>query len=1090
LRNEKNMSSLRLSLLEKPTFKPASQSSNFQESDRFSIIESILEVTSNNPSEELEKLIKAVTNALTSYSFCEFGDFTPIGCEWFIILSKHDSQYDEYESGNKRENFWVQVICVEKNANSSLDSRLARSFRKKMSHSIEVILRCPEDPYQERDKCLAEERFQLVSSIVQKELSRLEFPHFRDGNSGKAFKELYQLNEEINRGASGVVFRGTRRENGKTVAVKAIDRSKLTAVEDATIFTEVALMSSFKQPNIVCLYDFFQEPDWYLIILEYLDGGDLFDRIGMKKSYNEEDARDACRSLIKAVKHCHDNSIAHLDLKSKNLLLVSQDNHKEFKIADFGFATRFSGPNCLTRRCGTPFFVAPEIIRREKYDQRADMWSLGVIIYLLLSGNHPFSASSTKELFQRAVQGNPQFPNENWSNVSEEAKDLIRHLLVVDPEKRWCANRTLRCPWLRKEGIELKQNDLSDSTSRIKNFNAGLKLKAAVYAVEFTNFSYNEIEERRKIRINNIYSDSFDEESDADENHSSNSKQNGVINENNCYDRKPNFNDSKHLNGRKIEANGNKSTEISTEATPSRRLLNSKSMKPILNGNPTLKAASQSIKIQDDIYSIIESRLEVTSNDPSQELEKLVSVVSKGINSFSFTELEQFTPHGCEWVFFISKNNAQCKGLKPCTKKDNFWVQVVCVEKNVNSSLDSRLSRSFRRMKKMMSHSIEMVLKCPENHNQPSDRTMAKERFLRLSYQLRKLVAQLEFPAFPDGNSGRPFKEVYKLNEEINRGSYGIVFRGKHKETGDTVAVKAIKRENLNPDDDAAIFTEVALMSSLKHHNIVRLIDFFEETDWYLIILEYSDGGDLFDRIGRKKSYNEQEARDACRSLIQAVKHCHDNSIAHLDLKSKNLLLISEENDTEFKVADFGFATRFSGPNCLTRRVGTPFFIAPEIIRSEKYDQRADMWSLGIIIYLLLSGNVPFTGRNVNELFHRVLQGNLQFPDETWCNVSEEAKDLIRHLLVIDTRKRWCANRTLRCLWLRKEGIELKRNDLADSISGIKNFNAGLKLKAAVYAVEFTNFSYNEIRENIRIREKNTNCNESVDTTFEVSFND
>ncbi len=125
--------------------------------------------------------------------------------------------------------------------------------------------------------------------------------------------------------------------------------------------------------------------------MEFMEGGDVFDRVGQLTKYNEEMARDLCSKLLKAVAYCHENNIAHCDLKHKNLLLKKKDDDSSVMIADFGFASQVFAPKSLTNHCGTPFFVAPEMIRRDAYDESADMWSLGVIIYCLLSGKMPFT---------------------------------------------------------------------------------------------------------------------------------------------------------------------------------------------------------------------------------------------------------------------------------------------------------------------------------------------------------------------------------------------------------------------------------------------------------------------------------------------------------------------------------------------------------------------------------------------------------------------------------------------------------------------------------------------------------------------------
>ena len=219
--------------------------------------------------------------------------------------------------------------------------------------------------------------------------------------------------------------------------------------------------------------------------MELMSGGDLFDRIGTKKSYSEADARDLVVKMLKAVSFCHRRKIAHCDMKPKNLLLMSDDNDSFIKLADFGFAARVHRPKSLTKQCGTPFFVAPEILTRKPYDQQSDMWSVGCIVFLLLSGNLPFMGRSQKELFQKIVAGKFEFKEDEWAGVSDDAKDLVRKLLVLDPDRRITANDALRHPWLKLAKDRLSKIGLQSTSQRLKTFNAKMKLRSAMIAVDW-----------------------------------------------------------------------------------------------------------------------------------------------------------------------------------------------------------------------------------------------------------------------------------------------------------------------------------------------------------------------------------------------------------------------------------------------------------------------------------------------------------------------------------------------------------------------------------------------------------------------------
>ncbi|GKY96532.1 hypothetical protein MPSEU_000612800 [Mayamaea pseudoterrestris] len=330
-----------------------------------------------------------------------------------------------------------------------------------------------------------------------------------------------------------------------------------------------------------------------------------------------------------------------------------------------------------------------------------------------------------------------------------------------------------------------------------------------------------------------------------------------------------------------------------------------------------------------------------------------------------------------------------------------------------------------------------------------------KQTFELLSLIVRKAIVKFEFPDFPEGCQGRPFREVYQLNARLKSGSFATVCRGTHRATGRKVAIKCVLRKDLPPADDAAIYDEVAILSSLTHPHIVPIIDFFDEKDCYFIIMELMSGGDLFDRIGKKKSYSEADARDLIVKMLKAVAYCHARKIAHCDMKPKNLLLMSDDNDSFIKLADFGFAARVHEPNSLSKQCGTPFFVSPEILMRKGYDQQSDMWSVGCIVYLLLSGNLPFMGRSQKELFRKIVAGKFDFDDDEWNEISDEAKDLVTQLLVLDPSKRITAADAVRHEWLKASRDRLGSIMLQGTSQRLKTFNARMKLRSAMIAIDW-----------------------------------
>lgn len=306
--------------------------------------------------------------------------------------------------------------------------------------------------------------------------------------SGKRFEELYRLKGVLGTGAFSTVRMGYHRSNkDKTYAVKCVNRKKLTAEDEAALLDEVAILKEMKHMHIIRLYDFFKESSTYYLVMEEMDGGELFDRIVAKAYYNEKEARDTCMIILEAVGYMHENNVAHRDLKPENLLLVSKSDDSEVKIADFGFAKKVYAECTLSTQCGTPGYVAPEILQGDKYDQRADMWSVGVILYILLGGYPPFIENTQRELFRKIKRGAYEFHEEYWGTVSKDARELIRSLLTVKPSERLSAEQALKNKWIRGDADSLAKKGLDKNLQSLKRFNAKRKFKAAVSTVVAVN---------------------------------------------------------------------------------------------------------------------------------------------------------------------------------------------------------------------------------------------------------------------------------------------------------------------------------------------------------------------------------------------------------------------------------------------------------------------------------------------------------------------------------------------------------------------------------------------------------------------------
>ncbi|KAJ0399737.1 hypothetical protein P43SY_009318 [Pythium insidiosum] len=622
-------------------------------------------------------------------------------------------------------------------------------------------------------------------------------------NPTRSFAQEYALGKELGSGSFSVVREATHKQTGAKYAVKCIKRDGLSDDDIAALTIEVQILQQMQHPHIMALYDVFTEATHYYLVTELVGGGELFDRIVEKNFYSEKEARDLVKVLLETIHYCHQKNVVHRDLKPENLLLTSRDDDADIKLADFGFAKRAVGDDLATA-CGTPGYVAPEILQGKPYGAPVDIWSIGVITYILLCGYPPFHDDSQPILFRKIKDGRFAFDSPYWDSVSDDAKDLIRKMLVVDPAKRWTAEQLLKHKWIAGENVATVSLDLT--LEELRKFNARRRFKSAVNTVKAT----------------------------------------------------------------------------------------------------------------------------------------------------------------------IALTKALALGTKRTT--------VVYTNRHV--------------------------------------------------------------------------RDEYALGRELGSGSYSRVFEAVNLKTQMRYAVKAMSLAGLAEEDIDAFHQEVEILREMQHPRIMRLYAVYLEHDTYYLVTELVEGGELFDRIVEKSFYSEKEARDLVKVLLETIKYCHDRKVVHRDLKPENLLLASKDDDANIKLADFGFAKKMSEDNGLGTTCGTPGYVAPEILANVPYGAAVDIWSIGVITYILLCGYPPFHDDNQAMLFRKIRSGRFEFDSPYWDNVSDDAKDLIRKMLTLDPAARWTAGQLLEHKWI--TGEDVSTVPLTTALEELRKFNARRRLKSAINTVKAT----------------------------------
>ena len=699
---------------------------------------------------------------------------------------------------------------------------------------------------------------------------------------GLSFEQCYQLLQRLSSGSFGTVYTtqllDTASSGDTTIyACKVIDRTQLKPASDATVMRELAILRDIRDlDQVTQLKDCFVTPTEIHIVQTYCRGGDVFEQLSKRTTYTERDARDLAAILLKVMELMHLRRLCHRDLKPENLLLVNRMQASQIVVADFGMAQYVPKDGYLTTRCGTPAFVAPEVIAGRPYDCQVDMWSIGTLLYMLLGGQPPFSSPTFQGLFRKIQAADYDFSHSSFQNVSVQAKQCLAGLLRADPYYRLTASRALEGSWFTDCPEEqLNGRDLSGSIRELKTWVAKRRFKSAVHAVRLSSHFSRFVASDRDSLFKKVQ----------------------------LWD-----------------------------------------------------AANQS------------------AEDGSDE--------------------EEYPAAGLL---------SQWKG-----KSKNF-------------------DQLYEMQEEIATGRVSTVFKC-----------------------IRK----------------KPSSISKKLD-------------GSGSTSPEVLAVKRVPRANSETEE--AVLHEVAVMQNLSHPCLVQIKDFLEDDIYYYVVSGYIPGKTVMEHLTTMNnghnlpthhsshqpvsSFTEEDARAIVEPLLQAVAYIHGEGVVHRDISLENLLLVEVDNskesnnagseedekkkDIQIRLCDFGLARRVPAPRTVTRCCGTPLFMAPEVCKHIPYDQSADMWSVGVLIYCLLVGVPPFAASNQEQLFHHIRRGEWSFPEG--ATISDAAKELVRKLLVVEPMQRWTAEEALRASWFQEDASSLSSIDLSHSVSKLKDLRS--KFRSVAKAV-------------------------------------
>ncbi|EXB53814.1 Calcium-dependent protein kinase 15 [Morus notabilis] len=322
-------------------------------------------------------------------------------------------------------------------------------------------------------------------------------------------------------------------------------------------------------------------------------------------------------------------------------------------------------------------------------------------------------------------------------------------------------------------------------------------------------------------------------------------------------------------------------------------------------------------------------------------------------------------------------------------------------------------------------------------------------------------------PVPPDAILGRPFEDIkqhYTLGKELGRGQFGITYLCTENSTGETFACKSIlKRKLARQSDRDDVKREIQIMQHLSgQSNIVQIKGAYEDRYSVHLVMELCAGLELFDRIIAKGRYSEKDAAEIFRGIANVVHICHFMGVIHRDLKPENFLFASKDEAAMLKAADFGLSVFIEEGKVYRDLVGSAYYVAPEVL-SRQYGKEIDVWSAGVILYILVSGVPPFWAETEKGIFDAILEGEIDFESKPWPSISTTAKDLIRRMLTQDPKKRITSAEVLEHPWLREGEASDEPIDSA-VLSRMKQFRAMNKLKKLALKVIAENLSEEEIK--------------------------
>lgn len=290
----------------------------------------------------------------------------------------------------------------------------------------------------------------------------------------------------------------------------------------------------------------------------------------------------------------------------------------------------------------------------------------------------------------------------------------------------------------------------------------------------------------------------------------------------------------------------------------------------------------------------------------------------------------------------------------------------------------------------------------------------------------------------------------YDVKEILGEGAYGCVRRVVHRATGVERAMKTIMKSFVKHSEVKNMLLEVDILRKLDHPNIIKISEVIQDNRCYHIVTELFSGGELFDKIVELQNFKEKQAARYMYQILSAISYCHSHNVLHRDLKPENLLLVDNQKNSPLKVIDFGISRLVNNPISPARRYGQPHYTAPEVFNAV-FTEKSDIWSCGVILYVMLCGYLPFLGNKESQTISQIINKELEFPEKEWNKVSQEAKDVVTWLLNKDPSRRPQAKEVIMHPWIQGHMHGLSSKICLDSVKNLITFRSQVKIQHATF---------------------------------------